>query len=278
MSRTFRPAAILISLLAAGMGAPAVAGDPVAAPAANPAMPQAATASERATYDRLDPLSRSVFWSRERQINPADPVPGVKLAQALREMGQYDQAVSAAQQTLVGQPSNVEAMLELGKAHIARGQAFYGIAPLEQARVIAPGDWRALSLLGVAYQQVRRVDDARAIWTEALRLSPDNPEVLTNAAVALTAEGNAPAAETLLRRAVAQPGATLRMRQNLALVLGLQGRTAEAEQIIRRDLPPELAERNLQWLREKTAPGTAQAATVPALTGTARTWDSVQNR
>ncbi len=184
MSRTFRPAAILISLLAAGIGAPALAGDPVAAPAATPAAPQAATASERATYDRLDPLSRSVFWSRERQINPADPVPGVKLAQALREMGQYDQAVSAAQQTLVGQPSNVEAMLELGKAHIARGQAFYGIAPLEQARVIAPGDWRALSLLGVAYQQVRRVDDARAIWTEALRLSPDNPEVLTNAAVA----------------------------------------------------------------------------------------------
>ncbi len=278
MSRTFRPAAILISLLAAGIGAPALAGDPVAAPAATPAAPQAATASERATYDRLDPLSRSVFWSRERQINPADPVPGVKLAQALREMGQYDQAVSAAQQTLVGQPSNVEAMLELGKAHIARGQAFYGIAPLEQARVIAPGDWRALSLLGVAYQQVRRVDDARAIWTEALRLSPDNPEVLTNAAVALTAEGNAPAAETLLRRAVAQPGATLRMRQNLALVLGLQGRTAEAEQIIRRDLPPELAERNLQWLREKTVPGTTQTATAPALTGTARTWDSVQNR
>ncbi len=68
------------------------------------------------------------------------------------------------------------------------------------------------------------------------------------------------------------------MRQNLALVLGLQGRTAEAEQIIRRDLPPELAERNLQWLREKTVPGTTQTATAPALTGTARTWDSVQNR
>ena len=284
MSRTFRPAAILISLLAASLGGPAVAGDPVTAPGATPATqaaPVPATAAERAAYERLDPLSRSVFWSREQQTNPADPVAGVKLAQALREMGQYDQAVSAAQQTLVSQPANLEAMLELGKAHIARGQAFYGIAPLEQARVVAPRDWRPLSLLGVAYQQVRRVDDARAIWTEALRLSPDNPDVLTNVAVALTAEGNAPAAETLLRRAVAQPGATLKMRQNLALVLGLQGKTAEAEQIIRRDLPPELAERNLQWLRDKTAPTATAATATPAQTdsasATARTWSSVQN-
>ena len=184
-----------------------------------------------------------------------------------------------AQQTLVSQPANIAAMLELGRAHIARGQAFYGIAPLEQARALAPGDWRPLSLLGVAYQQVRRVDDARAAWNEGLRLSPDNPEILTNAAVALTTEGNAPAAEALLRRAVAQPGATLKMRQNLALVLGLQGRVAEAEQIIRRDLPPEAADRNLQWLRDKTAPASATAvvtdAAPPAL---ARTWNSLQDQ
>ena len=277
MSRTVAAAAILLTALTIGVSGPAMAADPVVAPAQTRAATPA-TAAERAAYDRLDPLARSVFWSREAEINGADPVAGVKLAQALRELGQFDQAAAAAQQTLVTQPANIEAMLELGRAHIARGQGFYGVAPLEQAHALAPTDWRPLSLLGVAYQQVRRTDDARTAWADALRLSPDNPEVLTNAAVALTAEGNAPAAEALLRRAVAQPTATLKMRQTLALVLGLQGKTAEAEQLIRRDLPPEQAEQNLQWLRDK---GATQALATPASadTGaTARTWSSLQGQ
>ena len=44
---------------------------------------------------------------------------------------------------------HVEAMLEVGRANIAQGQAFYGIGALEQAKALAPNDWRPLSLLGV---------------------------------------------------------------------------------------------------------------------------------
>ncbi|QTC87355.1 tetratricopeptide repeat protein [Brevundimonas pondensis] len=247
-----------------------------AAPAASAAPArQPADAATRASYDRADALSRSVFWSQEQQINPMDPMAGVKLAQALREMGQFDQAAETAQSVLTVQPANLEAMLEVGRAHIARGQAFYGIAALEQARAAAPRDWRPLSLLGVAYQQVRRSDDAKAAWNEALHLSPDNPDVLTNAAIARMGEGDAPSAEILLRRAVAQPGATLKVRQNLALALGLQGKTAEAEQILRRDLPPEVADANLRWLAERTA-ASAAVAPAAATAGAVRTWSSVQ--
>ena len=166
-------------------------------------------------------------------------------------------------------------MLEVARTHIARGQAFYGIAALEQARAAAPRDWRPLSLLGVAYQQVRRPDDAKTAWTEALRLSPDNPDVLTNAAIARMGEGDAPSAEILLRRAAAQPTATLKVRQNLALSLGLQGKTAEAEAILRRDLPPEAADANLRWLAERTA-ASAAVAPAAATAGAVRTWSSVQ--
>jgi Flp pilus assembly protein TadD len=264
MSRTPVPpasraasAAVLALVLTAGSAAAQSAPQ---APARRPA-----TAEERATYERADPLSRSVFWATEQQLNPADPVAGVRLAVALREMGQFDRAAEAAQQTLLVQPANMEAMLELGRAHIARGQAFYGIAPLEQARALAPNDWRPLSLLGVAYQQVRRADDARAAWNAGLQLSPDNPAILANVGAALMTAGDPAGAETMLRRAVAQPGVTLQMRQNLALVLGLQGKTAEAEAIIRRDLPPEQADRNLAWLR-------AQTGGAPS---TARTWGSL---
>ena len=282
MSRTARLfPAVLSALLLTGLFCVAgatLAGTPDTQTAAAPA-----PADQRAMMDRLDPMARSVFWNREYEINAADPVAGVKLASALRELGQYDQAAQTAQSVLNTQPNNIEAMLELGKDHIARGQGFYGIAALEQARAMAPKDWRPLSLLGVAYTQVRREDDARAAWNEGLRVSPDNPEILTNAAVALMTAGNLPGAEGLLRRAVAQPGATSRMRLNLAMALGLQGRMPEAEQIIRRDLPPEQADSNLQWLRSKAAAGASvMPVSLPAnqaeSSNTARTWSSLQGQ
>ncbi|MDX5393065.1 MAG: pilus assembly protein TadD, partial [Caulobacteraceae bacterium] len=65
---------------------------------------------------------------------------------------------------------------------------------------------------------------------------------------------------------VAQPEAGVTTRQNLALILGLQGRLDEAEALARRDLPPQMVSANLAYLR---------AATAPATQAPARSWDSV---
>ena len=272
MSRSRTSSALTLIVLGAVLSTPVLA-------QTAPAQPRTpATAEERAAYGRLDPLARSVFWQREVEINPADPVAGVKLAEALRQMGQTEQAVTVAQQVLVTQPANVEAMLEVGRANIARGQAFYGIGALEQAKALAPNDWRPLSLLGVAYQQVRRAEDARAAWNAALTLSPNNPEVLNNAAMAQITAGDAAGAETLLRQAAAQPNASMQIRLNLAMALGLQGKMGEAEQIIRRDLPPDVADRNLEWLRNQTRPQTAGVTTDAASPALVRTWSSLQGQ
>ena len=266
MSRTTARIAT-IGLLLAGLASPVLADPVTAPPAAAPATRQPATAEVRAAYDRADPLARQIFWTDQAEINPMDPVAGVKAAQALRELGRFDQAAEMAGKVLLVQPANVEAMLEAGRAHIARGQAFYGIAALEDARNARPNDWRAWSLLGAAYEQVRRPEDARAAWAQALVLSPDNPDVLSNMAISAMTRGDAAGAEPLLRRAVAQPGASLKVRLNLAMVLGLTGNIAEAEQMLRRDLPPEAADRNLNWLRERAGGGVVDQA---------RTWGSLQ--
>ena len=266
MSRT--TACIATVALFTALAVPAVAQqsptpEPVAAPARAPA-----TADVRAAYERADALSRSVFWTQEAEIAPEDPEAGVKAAQALRELGRYDQAADISQRVLMVQPGNYDAMLEIGRAHIARGQAFYGILALERARDVRPDDWHPWSLLGTAYEQVRRPDDAAAAWAQALAISPENPDVLTNMAVSAMARGDNTTAEPLLRRAAAQPGATLKVRLNLALALGLNGKMGEAEQILRRDLPPEQADSNLAWLRARNAGGDQQAS--------ARTWTSLQ--
>lgn len=279
MSRTVLVAATL-SLVLSAPGAFAQSA-PEAATAVAP-LPQPADAATRAAYDRADALSRSVFWSNEHNINPMDPVAGVKMAQALREMGQFDQAATAAENVVAAQPNNTEAMLEVGRAHIARGQAFYGIAALENARDRNPRDWRPRSLLGVAYQQVRRHEDAQAAWSEALALSPENPDVLTNSAIAYMGSGDLVQAEALLRRAAAQPNASLKVHQNLALAMGLQGNMTGAEAILRRQLPPEQADQNLEWLAARTqpamSPSTPDSPTPVSATpsSTTRSWNSLQ--
>ena len=265
MSRTTARIAT-VALLLGSLAAPVLA-QAQAAPPAAPSVRQPATAEVRAAYDRADALSRQIFWTDQAEIDPMDPVAGVKAAQALRELGRFDQAAEMAGKVLMVQPANIEAMLEAGRAHIARGQAFYGIAALEDARNARPQDWQAWSLLGAAYDQVRRPEDARAAWAQALALSPDNPAVLSNMAMSAMTRGDAATAEPLLRRAVAQPGASLKVRLNLAMVLGLTGHMAEAEQMLRRDLPPEAADRNLEWLR-------ARAGTTGI--DQARTWGSLQ--
>jgi Flp pilus assembly protein TadD len=243
-----------------------------AAPAAGqtpaPAKPVKSPPAVRAQADRLDPLARAAFWAREVNADAADVEAPVRLAAALRTLERYQEAAQGLERVLIAHPNNVEALLELARVHIARGQGFYAVDPARKAAAAAPRDWRPLSLLGVAYEQVSRFDDARGAWRQALQLSPDNPAVLNNLAMSMAASGQSAEAESLLRKAAARSDATLATRQNLALVLGLQGKTAEAERLIRENLPPEAAEQNLAWLRK--------AATTAPAAGGARTWESLK--
>ena len=257
-----------------GRGSSEAAAETPATPTATPAAPdqptrRAASAEQRAQAQRLDPLARAAFWAAEVTITPTDIDAYLALSQAQRDMRRYDEAATSAEQALVIQPSHPEALMTLARARIAQGQGFYAIAPLEQVRAARPNAWEPISLLGVAYEQVQRTDEARAAWAQALALSPENPTVLTNMALAVAGDGDVAQGEALMRRAVAQPGATMQMRLNLALMLGLQGRMPEAEQILRRELPPEQVETNLTWLR-------TSASSQPTASAGARTWDALR--
>jgi Flp pilus assembly protein TadD len=58
-----------------------------------------------------------------------------------------------------------------------------------------------------------------------------------------------PRAEQHLRRAVTMRGANTRVRQNLALVVGLQVRFDEARALYAAELPPEQVESNMTYVR-----------------------------
>ena len=263
-------ATVLMLPAASALAAPKPArAQPAAATAATataqPPAPMKATAQQRAEADRLDPLGRAAFWAREFDTDPRDTEAGVKLAGALRALGRDDEAASAAEQVLVIQPTNLDALLESARAHVAAGQGFYAIDPAQRAEALAPRDWRPMALLGVALEEADRDDEALVAHRKALALAPENPATLTNLGMYYATHGDPAQAEPLLRKAAAAPGATALERQNLALVLGMQGRLDEAERLQRQDLPPEVVDNNLAYLR---------AAALPVR---ARSWDALRS-
>ena len=56
--------------------------------------------------------------------------------------------------------------------------------------------------------------------------------------------------ENYLRQAIKRPGADSRVRQNLALVVGLQGRFEEAKKIAAGELSSADAQANVTYLRQ----------------------------
>jgi Flp pilus assembly protein TadD len=97
--------------------------------------------------------------------------------------------------------------------------------------------------------QLGRASEARRHYAAALKIKPNDPSVLSNLGLSYALTKDLRRAESTLRQAAAQPGAEPRVRQNLALVVALQGRFDEAEQIVRADLPPAEASAAVDELR-----------------------------
>jgi Flp pilus assembly protein TadD len=223
---------------------PAAAQSPSASPKASP--------QDRAAAERMEPLARAAFWASQVSADPKDAVAGIKLASALRAIGRYQEAFDAAGQVLVAEPNNIDALLEQARVAIADGQGFFAVDPARKAQALAPRDWRPPSLLAVGLEQAGRLPEAKAAHAQAMALAPENPTVLSNAAMFYASQGDKPQAETLLRKAAAEPGAGIQVRLNLALVLGLEGKLAEAEALQRQDLPPQMVANNLAYLKAAT--------------------------
>jgi Flp pilus assembly protein TadD len=240
---------------------------PSSAPVAPPGEKKA-SALERSKIEGLDPLTRVAFWTRETNLDPSDAEAGTHLAAALRASNRYEEAADAAGRVLGLNPTYAPAKLEVARANISANRGFYAIKPLQEVAAAQPRDAEPWWLLGVAYEQNEQPELARQAYEQALKLAPDSPKALTNYALFRATHGEPQAAEGLLRKAVTEPGAGAPERQNLALVLGLQGKIGEAENLIRQDLPPEIADRNLAYLRSLSG-RTANAATP-------RSWSAVE--
>ena len=140
-----------------------------------------------------------------------------------------------------------------GRALADVGNFDQALEVLDRAHTPDQPDWRILSAQGAVLDQLGRHQEAQGYYASALKIRPDDPSVLSNLGLSYALAKDLKNAEATLRRAAAFAGADPRVRQNLALVVGLQGRFAEAESIARADLPSEQAAANVAYLRQMLA-------------------------
>jgi Flp pilus assembly protein TadD len=207
-------------------------------------------------------------WGERYQANPGDPDAAIYYAQSLRANGQRSQAVAVLEQASIRNPKHMGVLGAYGRALADIGNYQQALDVLNRAHTPDQPDWRILSVQGAVLDQMGRHEEAQRYYGTALRIVPDEPSVLSNLGLSYALSKDLVRAESTLRRASAQARVDPRVRQNLALVVGLQGRFAEAENIAQADLPSDEASANVAYLRQMLAQqngwkGTAQSVKPP---------------
>jgi Flp pilus assembly protein TadD len=192
-------------------------------------------------------------YGQEYRADPTKVEPALRYAQALRATSQRAQAVAVLERLAMENPNNRTVLGEYGRALAEAGDYQQALDVLGRAHSPDQPDWHVLSAQGAVLDQMGRHAEAQRYYLTALKIVPDEPSVLSNLALSYALSKDLPNAEATLRRAEASHPADPRVRQNLALVVGLQGRFAEAEQIAAADLSPDLAAANVAYLRKMLA-------------------------
>jgi Flp pilus assembly protein TadD len=209
-----------------------------------------ATPQERLAAKSRDSLSQATFWLAELQKNPKDEECAYEASKNLKLIGSVDRAIEIAAIGLQANENSGKLWSSLGLGLLANRQNNEAVMALTKAVALGVSDTTIYNGLGIAYDSLNRFDLAAKAYSDGLKLNPNDSSILSNLGLSYALAGNLPLAEATLRRASNAYDAPIQARQNLAVIIGLQGRLAEAEVIASQDLPPEAARANIAYIRE----------------------------
>ena len=216
-----------------------------------------ACASNRASMSQPDFSGQAASQSEHTlaelaaryKARPQDKIIIIYYAAALRAAGQAEQAVSVLEAGLAIYRRDIDLKIAYAKALTAAGRFDQALNVAEDAIDPASPDWNALLVKGAILDQRGRNADARAVYTQALLIAPGEASLEANMGLSFAMTNDLDQAEAHLRKAVGMRGANSQIRQNLALVIGLQGRFEECQAMFARELPPDQVEANMNYIR-----------------------------
>ena len=148
---------------------------------------------------------------------------------------------------------DMEVLGAFGKSLADSGRLQEAATVLQGAHTPERPDWTVLSAQGSIADQMGDHANAQNYYNAALRMAPGEPSLLSNLGLSYALTKKLPLAEQTLRQAAGHPRADYRVRQNLALVLALQGKFQEAENAQRADMSPEQSAANVASIRQMIA-------------------------
>ncbi|MEE2930409.1 MAG: tetratricopeptide repeat protein [Pseudomonadota bacterium] len=209
-----------------------------------------ATAEQKAQAERSDPITRANFWANEYQKDATNLEVTVSFMRALRQISSHDKVIELATTSIPIHPNSHELYLELGRTYLAQNKLSEAAQILARSADFAPQTEAApLAVLGLTFDRMAEHRKAQEAYEIALTREPDRITTLSNYGLSLALTGQLDAAEEVLRKAVNLPGSDVRVRQNLALILGLQGRF-EDMMSVDPSAPMQSVEANQRVLRE----------------------------
>jgi Flp pilus assembly protein TadD len=185
--------------------------------------------------------------------NPKDIGTAMRYAEGLQMSGRADQSLAVMRKLAIDYPKERQVLAGYGKALAAAGELEPALDAVRRAQTPEYPDWKLVSAEAAILDQLGRQDEARRLYARALEMKPGEASILSNLGMSHLLGGDLKQAETYLRQASQAQGADSRVRQNLALVVGLQGRFSEAEEIASREMKPEQAQANVAYLRSMLA-------------------------
>jgi Flp pilus assembly protein TadD len=196
-------------------------------------------------------LQRAVdYWSNKFASNPDDKSAAINLSRMLRTQGKAPRAIAIMRQAEVHHPKDRDVLAELGKGLAEAGRNEDAEKVLAAALASGRPDWQLLSAHAAALDQLQQHGKAREDYARALAIVPNEPSVLNNLGLSYALDRNLPEAEDVLRKAAQSPQAGREVKENLALVLGLQGKFDEAEEVARTALPAAAVSSNMSYLKQ----------------------------
>lgn len=212
-------------------------------------MSTAATTQTGPSFKRTEALGKK--WKADQK----DVATAAAYATSLDELGQKPQQIDVLRTTAQRTSGDAAAQAKLGRMLLAAGDPQGAEEILGRAVSLNPRDVQSLSAMGAALDQQTKHSEARDKYQMAMAMAPDDMNVVNNLGMSYALQGKLPEAESTLRKALNHPNAknTPRIRQNLALVLGLQGRFDDAKRIASEDLPPDQVQANMDYLQQMLA-------------------------
>ncbi|MBM3632618.1 MAG: tetratricopeptide repeat protein [Alphaproteobacteria bacterium] len=212
-----------------------------------------------------DSTSAINVYKSALEKNPPQKLPlYLKLGEAYMNAERLEEAKKTYEEALP-YDENDEVKKQLGRLYIATGQPDTAISMFEGILLVHKDDGKALNGLGVAYDIKGDHQRAQDLYRKSLIINGDNDQVKSNLGLSLAFSGKYDEALKLLQPLGEAVGATSKHRHNLALVYGLSGNKAKAQEIYGKDMDAREIQENLHALNMTVKPQTMKNETMESI-------------